>query len=127
MISNLAMTSSLEYVGLFGYSKGLTIKNVILDLSCSITSSFSGSGASIGGIIGQCYASNGPCTIENSVNMGSASFRGVPNVSLYLGSIAGYLESFSNFDSTVKNCANYGDLTYSGTSDYTSIIGGIVG
>ena len=44
VISNLKMNpSSSEYVGLFGYSYGLTIKNVILDSSCSITSTFSGS------------------------------------------------------------------------------------
>ena len=39
VISNLTVASSLHYVGLFGYSEGLTIKNVILDSSCSITSS----------------------------------------------------------------------------------------
>ena len=50
VISNLTMTSSSQYVGLFGYSGGLTIKKVILDSSCSITSTFSGSSdAYIGG------------------------------------------------------------------------------
>ena len=42
-ISNLVMNSSLQYAGLFGYSEGLTIKNVILDSSCSIASSYNGS------------------------------------------------------------------------------------
>ena len=36
VISNLNVTSSSQHAGLFGYSKGLTIKNVILDSSCSI-------------------------------------------------------------------------------------------
>ena len=124
MISNLEMNSSLEYAGLFGYSTGLTIKNVILDSSCSITSLFSGPNfAWVGGIIGWC---NGLCTIENSVNMGSVTFSGnISSGSLYLGGIAGYLYS-SNHDSTVKNCANYGDVTHSGES-YNSFIGGVVG
>ena len=126
VISNLNMTSSSEYVGLFGYSGGLTIKNVILDSSCSITSSFSASSdACIGGIIGYC---NGPCTIESSVNMGSVTFSGDIGGSydLSLGGIAGGLSSSSRYDSTVKNCANYGDVTHSGTSD-DSYIGGIAG
>ena len=91
-ISNLIMTSSLQYVGLFGFSIGLTIKNVILDSSCSITNSLSGSsGSLIGGILGQCYGSMGLCTIENCVNMGSVTFSGnTGDYILYFGGIAGY-------------------------------------
>ena len=136
MISNFSMTtSSSQYAGLFGFSKGLTIKNVILDSSCSITSSFIDSfyDACIGGIIGNCYADSGPCTIENSVNMGSVSFSGDVSGdfnSLKLGGIAGQLSSSSssssNHDSIVKNCANYGDITDSGESK-NSRIGGIIG
>ena len=71
VISNLKMSSSVQYAGLFGYSTRLTIKNIILDPSCSVASSLSGSNQIyIGGIIGYCRADNGPCTIENSVNMG---------------------------------------------------------
>ena len=131
VISNLAINSSLEYVGLFGFSRGLTIKNVILDSSCSITSSYKSNfdDTFIGGIIGNCNATNGPCTIENSVNMGSVTFSG--NVSgdgyhLYLGGIAGGLYSSDSYDSVVKNCANYGDVTHFGKSSY-SRIGGIIG
>ena len=131
VISNLVMNSSLEYAGLFGHSEGLTIKNVILDSSCSITSSFSDFGeAYIGGIIGRCYAENGPCIIENSVKMGSVVFNGIISSSyytMYLGGIAGYLYSYNlDHDITVKNCANYGDIIHSGES-ISSCIGGIVG
>ena len=78
VISNLAMTSSFKYVGLFGCLDELTIKNVILDSSCSIKSTFSSSSfsATIGGIIGYCRANHGPCIIENCVNMGSVTFIG---------------------------------------------------
>ena len=128
MISNLKMTSSSQYVGLFGYSRGLTIKNVILGSSCSITSSYSSSSYSayIGGIVGYCDTDNGPCTIENSVNMGGVTFsRSISRYSLFIGGIAGHLYP-NDYESTVKNCANYGDVTHSGTSGY-SYIGGIVG
>ena len=114
VISNLVINSASQYVGLFGYSGGLTIKNVVLDSSCSITSSFNGSSfAYVGGIIGYC----GTPTIENSVNMGSVTFSGTLSSSssyfLFFGGIVGYLSSW-NYDSTVKNCANYGDVTHSG-------------
>ena len=133
VISDLNMTSSMQYVGLFGCSKVLTIKNVILDSSCSITGtykdSYSNSGyAYIGGFIGYCKASDGPCTIENSVNMGSVTFSGDTTKNsdyLFFGGIAGYLSS-RDYDSIVKNCANYGDVTHSGKSRY-SCIGGIIG
>ena len=128
VIRNLEMTSSSEwYVGIFGYSKGLTIKNAILDSSCSIASTFSNYNyANIGGIIGRCEAENGPCTIENSVNMGSVTFSGKSGSELFLGGVAGYLHSSYYHDITVKNCANYGDVTQVGESS-RSYIGGIVG
>ena len=41
-ISNLAIKSpSSQHVGLFGYSKGAAIRNVVLDSSCSVASSYS--------------------------------------------------------------------------------------
>ena len=43
VISNLKMITSSQFVGLFGFSLGFSIKNVILDPSCFTTSSFSGS------------------------------------------------------------------------------------
>ena len=125
VISDLIMNSSSQYTGLFGYSEGLTIKNVILDESCSIASSFNGSGAAyIGGIIGFC---SGPCIIENNVNMGSVSFNvDISDNSLVLGGIVGYIYSPYGYDSTVKNCANYGPVAHPGSSHY-SYVGGIVG
>ena len=75
-ISNLtASLSSSEYAGLFGYSMELTIRNVILDSSCSVAYSYSPTYPYLGGIIGECYAYYGPCAIANSVNMGSVSFH----------------------------------------------------
>ena len=99
-------------------------------LPAPFTSSYDNSKwVGIGGIVGYCHSVNRACTIENSVNMGSVTFRGsidgCYNCYLYLGGIAGYLYS-SGYNSTVKNCANYGDLTHSGWRNFTHI-GGIVG
>ena len=122
-ISNLFVNSSSQCAGVFGYS-GVTIRNVVLDSSCSVVSSYSGSSSVyIGGIIGNCYAYYGLCMIENNVNMASVSFTG--SCSLFLGGIVGYL-SASGKEASMGNCANYGSVTHSGTADYARI-GGIVG
>ena len=128
VISNFKMNFSSRFTGLFGYSEGLSIRNAILDSSCSITSLCKGSNnAYIGGAAGYCLANNAPCTIENSVNMGSISFTGnlSGSYSLYLGDIAGRIESYTHC-SVVKSCANYGSVTHSGTST-CSRIGGVSG
>ena len=39
-ISNLAMNSSNQYVGIFGDMNGVSIKNIVVDSSCSFTNSF---------------------------------------------------------------------------------------
>ena len=126
-ISNLAINSSSSvYVGLFGFSSGGTIRNAVLDSSCSVVSSFMGNAnIRVAGIVGFCR----DYTIENTVNMANVSFTGSTTGSLgilYLGGIAGYLFA-SNKDTTVKNCANYGSVTYSGTVSSYAYIGGIVG
>ena len=114
------MNSSLQYVGLFGYSEGAIIRNVVLDSSCYVVSSYSGS-YYVGGITGRCDA----CTIENTVNMASVSFTGNTSWNLFLGGIAGYLCA-SNNDATVRNYANYGSVAHSGTVFGNARIGGIV-
>ena len=127
VISNLEVESSTsEYFGLFGYSEGLSVRNLILDSSCSVVNSYGSDFAYVGGIVGYCYASNGPCAVESSVNMGSASFNGTVFFDLYLGGFFGYVESSSSNEAVVKNCANYGDVTHSGTS-MSSYIGGLIG
>ena len=121
-ISSLAIKSSLWYVGLFGNSNRATIRNVVLDSSCSVVSSYNGS-SYVGGIIGHCYS----CVIENTINMASVSFTGknTGDYSLILGGIVGYLIS-SDKDIIVRNCVNYGSVTHTGTAKW-AYIGGIVG
>ena len=63
-ISNLAVKSSLYYVGLFGYSRGVTIRNVVLDSSCSVLCTpAKDSGYYLGGIIGYLHSEKEePCS-----------------------------------------------------------------
>ena len=128
-IRNLKMDSSSVYTGLFGYSDGSTIQNVVIDGSCSFVSSLTSQGINpfVGSILGHCLSSNGPCNIESVVNMGSVSFEGDVTVNIWIGGIFGYIYSL-NHPNTLKNCVNYGSVTHSGVcSGNYAYIGGIVG
>ena len=128
VISNFNFSSSsYQFVGLFGFSTGSTIRNVILDDSCSIKSDFVDPENEhiLGGIIGYCVSSNDQCLIENSINMAKIIFSGNIDNYLFFGGIFGYFYS-NNFNIRVSNCANYGQIINSGKS-LDSIIGGIAG
>ena len=122
VISDLVISRSYSYVGLFGYSTATLINNVVLDDTCSIENTCS-SGGYVGGIVGYCYS--GPINILNSINMASITFSGsASGYDLYIGGIVGSLPTSSS--NHVKNCVNYGAILKSGYSS-NSYIGGIVG
>lgn len=125
-ISNLTVSSKLNTAGLFGYSNGLAIRNVVMDESCSVVCS-SNTSSNVGGIIGSCYGKNIGCDIKSVVSMASVTFKGFLSESsnVHLGGIVGYISS-SNYESVVKNCAIFGPITQSGESN-NSYIGSIVG
>ena len=121
-ISNLALNSSSLYVGLFGYSIGATIKNVVVDDSCSVVGSINPSSdiIEIGSVSGYCEI----CLIENVVSMASVSFAGSTNSILFMGGIAGRI----TFTSTIRNAVNYGPVAHSGFYDEVYCdLGGIAG
>lgn len=125
-ITGLAVSTSAQYAGLFGYSEGMIVKNVVLDNGCSIKSSHDTGDVFIGGILGECN-SNGRCDVENSVTMATTTFDQSTNGTLYIGGFVGWFYSWaSSYDSSIKNCANYGSIVKTGTSK-SSYIGGIVG
>ena len=129
VISNLRYKGPIPYVGLFGYSGyGVTVRNVIIDKSCTFESTYEDGNSYVGGIIGRCDAVNQGCTIENSVSMGDVTFSGsANNYNLYLGGISGYLQSGTKgYTASVENCDSYGTVTHSGTTT-TSYIGGVLG
>ena len=118
-ISNLVMNLSLTYVGLFGYSYGAIIKNVILDGSCSFIQSSENNNPTIGSIYGYCSS----CTFESIVNMASVTYIGSATTNFCVSGIVGRLLG----SSTIRNCVNYGSVINSGTSTTESDIGGITG
>ena len=116
-INNLGLNSSSLYVGLFGFSTGGTIKNVVLDKTCSVTS-YGSNTVSTGSISGYCMS----CVIENIVNMADVSFAGSSSDLGFGGIVGNIMQS-----SAIRNCVNYGSVTHSGKSSGISNIGGIVG
>lgn len=125
-ISNLTVvSSSLQYVGLFGYSDALAFMNVVLDSTCSVTSSYSYAYAHTGGIIGRVYATLAYFKFENIVSMGSVLYAGNSTKIAYVGGLIGGLSSGRAY-SYVKNCANYGPVTSSGPGGVV-YVGGIFG
>lgn len=133
IIGNITMNhTSLRYVGLFGYSDGASIKNIILDSSCSIISPNNVSRGRVGGIIGYCESYYKPCRIENNINIASIFFYEVDY--FYIGGIIGIGSERRN-DLIIKNNVNYGTISKLGASETDVIaidpgyfmVGGIVG
>lgn len=134
IFSNLSIKTKSDFVGLFGFSRGSTIKNVVMDSSCSVTSYYDLDGTVfMGGIIGGCWTYKNPCIIENNVNMGkietNEKYLQGNFYDLWMSGIVGDLESIprTNFEITVRNCVNYGPIIYTGTTDRCLKLGGIVG
>ena len=121
-ISGLALNSPFQYAGLFGYSKGATIKNVVLDNSCSFMSSrnFSNRIVYVGSIVGYCE----DCAITGIVSMASAIYNG--NQAVNIGGVIGNFLA-SNHKSDLSNCVNYGYVIYSGASADDVVVGGLIG
>ena len=114
VISNLKISSSqFQYLGVFGYSTGTTIKNLIVDDSCSFESNYSNSGvhyAVLGGVLGRCDSYDGVCAIEGCVNMASIKYSGKDVYSSHIGGIAGNFEPVT-YPTSITNCLNYGSIS----------------
>lgn len=127
---NFMLNSSQQHTGVLGFSRVMTIKNIVLDESCTIENSYDDGSTNdiyMGAIIGMCYAQNGPCVVSGCVNMANFSFSGNNGGGiLYLGGIAGYVQASGFYDSTVSNSVNYGSFSNSGRFGKVCI-GGIVG
>lgn len=124
-IRNLAINSSSQFIGLFGYFNGESIRNVILDSSCSISNSQDSGQHYVGGLAGFTEINNELMVIENSINMARISFKNDPNNVVYLGGIVGQIYS-PNSKTFVRNCANYGSITCTSNNGIVNI-GGITG
>ena len=132
-ISNLKISTAMKHVALFGYSSGSTIKNTVLDDTCSIESSYSIVdpivGVYIAGFIGDCVSTSSNCLIENCVNMGIIHYVGILEVSFdetFQGGIVGKYDSDDSHQACIRSCVNYGLISDEGKYQIVHI-GGIVG
>ena len=132
-VRNLKLrTTLLTYGGLLGYSKGATVRNIVMDASCSVTSTYGTSSSSddecfFGSLMGYCESFTDNCLIENSVNMATISFEGNTNEEVYVGGLTGHLISKQNYQSSVVNCMNFGTVRHAGMASNYVVIGGLIG
>lgn len=130
-ISNFVFNKSFRITGIFGISRGMTVKNIVVDESCHIETGYSSTSedeyVNIG-VIGCCVPFEHPCVIEGIVNMGDISYTGDVTNEKGTASIGGILGVISPYTqvSSIKNCANYGTIKYLGWCQFASF-GGICG
>ena len=113
--------------GIFGFSRGMIIENVVISKSCSFKNNYTKSGGVVehGSIIGGCSSWKSKCTISNIVNMASVSFTG-SIYSIKMGGICGQM-SGTDYGTLVMNCVNYGSVSSPGTVTTFVHLGGIIG
>ena len=75
-IINLNINTTAKGAGLFGFTTASTIKNVVIESTCTVISSVNTLNAYIGGIVGLRSSYQGTLEIENCVNMASLSYTG---------------------------------------------------
>ena len=118
-----------KYHGLFGYSQGATIRNLIIDTSCKFdVISIYEKYAIIGSIIGYCGTINGPCRIESCLSQAAVSFENEDSVSdnVLMGGLAGELIAY-NYLVTIKNSGFFSGVHFNCISMDNLFIGGLVG
>lgn len=130
-ISNFNYNKSLRITGLFGISRGMTVKNIVVDESCLIKTDYNSTAAENFvniGVIGCCVPIEKPCIVEGVVNMADITYTGSVAGGTGTLSIGGILGDISPYgeSSSIKDCANYGTLTHLGLCMYASF-GGICG
>jgi len=122
-ISNLSIPSTtIQYVGLFGYVNNIEITN--LNVSGTISAS-SADGCYVGGIIGYCTGEGllANCSAAVTINASCTAM----SKDVYAGSICGAFDGCSGAE--INNCCGAGTVTITNT-DYTlgnAYIGGFIG
>ena len=122
-ISNLNITFSEESAGLFGFvGDAATIKNIILDSTCSVVSRAS----SVGGIVGS-MSKDGASIVENCTNYapvtGNYGIEG--GFSSTSGNVGGIVGSSVQPNGAIIGCKNYGNVRVGAAAIHNA--GGIVG
>ena len=123
---NLASSDS-KYLGFFNCLNGGSVKDLVIDSSCSVTNGYGSESETnyAGGIAAYVFSglSNSKMEILNCVNMAAVTGAGTYS---RVGGIAGYVYALSS-PVSVMNCANLGDIIHPETTEKTATIGGIVG
>jgi filamentous hemagglutinin family protein len=114
-ISNLTISSTSDYVGMFGYSSG-TIRNLeLLDPSVSST----GAKGYVGSLLGYSIGTIANCDIlVTDPTSTTVGVSGIANV----GGLAGYING-----GTVSDCSSEVNVTSTASSTSSSNAGGLIG
>lgn len=128
VIKNLTVRMTSKNVGLFAFSLGVTVKNLVLDSACTVENNYKSKGSVYetvltGGIIGYCASSRATCLVDSVVDLSTVKYTGNGFYS-FVGGIVGVFVT-KNYDCIVRNVAKYGDVTNTGDSTFL-YIGGIV-
>ena len=115
-VSLYLTTNSMVYVGIFGYAKNGSFKN--LTSAGRVTRTSASLHAYAGGICGNSTSPFSNCHNTGDISSSSSSYNN--NNNSYSGGICGYATA------AVSNCHNTGDISSSSSSAYSSS-GGICG
>ena len=130
VISNLRIVSEDAGVGLFAYSTGATVRNLVLDGSCSVTSTcaLKTYDSAVSAVLSNCLATDAPCVVESVVSAASVAALGdIAHRKAFVGGIGGFF-SAKTAPCTIRNCAVVANtvLRYAGSCSRVRI-GGICG
>lgn len=128
VLSNLHVAPATQYSALFGYTRGVTIRNLVLDATCTISNDHSTYEAYYASILGVCEGITRECILTSLVNMASVTFTGVAQRHLWIAGIAGVFFPNTEVSSgQIHNCINYGAVTNIGKAHVNKYASGIVG
>lgn len=121
--------ASGQYIGLFGFVRNGTIKNVNVTnfvIDCSVKNAIDKYPVFVGGVAAYVTAKDGTSTISN-VKVDSSKFEIEAAVHyVYAGNIAGYGTAYHSGNTYFKNCYSTTPIKVVNTTGY-NYVGGIVG
>ena len=126
VIRNLRLTTNRREAGLFGYSSGSAVRNVVMDSSCAVSVNYTGKDyyAYVGGIIGHCISNSSKCVLEGCVNMAAVTLLGsLIERTAMVGGITGECSPY-DLGCSITNCVNYGSITFNGIARYNTYVAG---
>lgn len=134
VIDGISLSAPLPIIGVFGYSAGATVKNVVIGPNSRLESTTATDVISdviaAGGIFGICDARDSQCVVESCVVMSDVIYSDITShlsmdITANLGGIAGIFSA--NYESvSISNCAVYGNISYNSITSLGNI-GGIAG